>query len=263
VGSLLVFRALTQARLPPLQDAGAADSPVWQALLAKLRAASRWFVRQMDMGRLLAYTSIQKGLLTLVASMMTPLVLSTHSASVLGVVMTAAAAGGVLGSLSLALLNLRRHLVTWVLLLDAFLSLCVVAVGLSQSPLWWGLGAFLAAFAGSMSEACAGTVWMRQAPPAQRASVLSLVSMSGMLTVSLVLLVGGAFSEQVLEPAMAAQGAWAAFLGPWLGTGPGRGIGLLFVGCGGACFVISVLAFLGAGMRHEPSATASAGQQPS
>lgn len=252
LGMGLVFAALTRAGTTA--DARADQALHGSNALRGVYSALAYFARQADMRRLLAYTSIQKGLLTLVASMMTPLVLSTEPARVLGVVMTAAAAGGLMGSLSLAVVNPRRGLVTVVLVLDAALSLFVVAAGSSVSPLWWGVCGFLAAWVGSMSEGCAGTVWMRQAPPGQQAAVLALVSMCGMASVSLVLLGGAALSAQVLEPAMAVGGAWAGTLGTWLGTGPGRGIGLLFVGCGSICLMIALGALAQGGLRRTAHA---------
>lgn len=42
----------------------------------------------------------------------------------------------------------------------------------------------------------------------------------------------------------------AATLGSWIGTGKGRGLALMFVICGSACLVASLLALMNARLRN-------------
>jgi diaminobutyrate-2-oxoglutarate transaminase len=251
-GAIAVFGALSRARQAiggtPTMSPGPAG--LLQGAVTSLSSALSYFLTHQHLAALLLYTVVQKGLLTLVASMMTPLVLATHSSSVLGLVMTGAAVGGLLGSGLLAALNPKKRLMTWILVLDACLSLCVLVAGVAVSPVAWGTCAFLAAFAGSASEGCAATLWMRSTPKEKQGSIFALIGMASLIVVSITVLGGGVFSERVLEPAMAAEGMLQASVGAWLGTGKGRGLGLLFVVCGGACAVISLTALARANLKR-------------
>ena len=62
--------------------------------------------------------------------------------------------------------------------------------------------------------------------------------------------VGGFLADKVFEPALSAQGSMAATLGSWIGTGKGRGLAQMFVICGSACLVASLLALMNARLRN-------------
>jgi diaminobutyrate-2-oxoglutarate transaminase len=190
---------------------------------------------------LLIYMVIQDGLLILVSTMLTPLILSTHSSRELGFVNFCAAAGGLAGSLSLALANTQKSLMTWVLVLDTCLSFGVFVAGLYTSTMVWCACAFGAMFAGSASGALMIAFWMRKTPDAYRGSLFALIGACHLAVASLVMLIGGFIGERVFEPALSVGGRWAPTLGHWIGTGKGRGLGLLFVICGVLCTGVSLV----------------------
>jgi len=66
---------------------------------------------------------------------------------------------------------------------------------------------------------------------------------TGMLAASampLAFAISGPLADRFFEPALARGGAWAATLGPLVGTGPGRGVALLFVILGLSLVVMTV-----------------------
>jgi len=63
--------------------------------------------------------------------------------------------------------------------------------------------------------------------------------------------VAGSLADQVFEPLMAQGGALASTaLGTWMGTGPGRGIGLIYVVSGVLVILISAVAYLNPRIRR-------------
>jgi len=64
------------------------------------------------------------------------------------------------------------------------------------------------------------------------------------------MLVGGSLGEHVFEPALAIGGAWADTIGVWVGTGKGRGLGFMFIVCGAAGLLISLLALTHTRLRR-------------
>lgn len=209
------------------------------------------FLRKEPLMRsLFSYVVIHDGLLVLASSMLTPLILSTHSSAVLGLVTSCGAAGSLAGSLMLVLMNTRHRLMAWSLLCNVCLALCVTAAGLYTSVGIWCACAFFALISGSISGGFGMTLWMRKTPESSRGSVFSLLGLSRLVTSSVVMLVGGVLGQQLLEPALASNGRWQHTVGAILGTGKGRGIGFLFVASGVACAFVSLAALARTGLRR-------------
>ena len=89
-------------------------------------------------------------------------------------------------------------------------------------------------------------VWQRAVPLEIQGRVFAARTAIAMSVMPLASLAAGPLADRLFEPAMRDGGRWAAALGPFVGTGPGRGIALIFVGSGAliACiaFVASRLA---------------------
>jgi hypothetical protein len=67
----------------------------------------------------------------------------------------------------------------------------------------------------------------------------------------LAFLISGPLADRVFEPLMADNGALAGtFVGSILGTGPGRGIGLMFILSGLLLIVASIFAYLNPRVRN-------------
>jgi diaminobutyrate-2-oxoglutarate transaminase len=189
--------------------------------------------------------------MVLATAMVTPLVLSTHSSGVLGLVMSVGIVGGLLGSILVATARLRQGLMQWVLACDALQCAAVLVAGCVTTPALWCAAAFVCLFCGSTSVACSHALWMRKAPAGRQGSVFALIAASNMLVMCAVLLAGGWLADAVLEPAMRAGGALGdTVVSAWFGTGPGRGIGLLFFATGAAGLVLTVFALFHRRLRR-------------
>jgi MFS transporter, DHA3 family, macrolide efflux protein len=71
-----------------------------------------------------------------------------------------------------------------------------------------------------------------------------------MLTLPLAYLVSGPLADRVFEPQMAEGGALAEVLGPYIGVGPGRGIGLMLLTLGLWALTVLVLFWLNPRLRN-------------
>jgi len=245
-GAALVFAALTRAggdvRGGPRHGLRAGDPPVRTSPWASFSGALAYLRKQPLMAALLGYGALVQCLLVLATTLVTPLVLSTHSSDVLGLVMSVGIVGGLLGSVLVATAFIRRGLMRWVLACDAVQCAAVLAAGWATTPAWWCAAAFVCLFCGSTSVACSHALWMRKAPMGRQGSVFALITASNMAVMCVVLLVGGWLADAVLEPALRPGGALVSTVGAWFGTGPGRGIGLLFFVSGAIGLVLTVLA---------------------
>lgn len=247
-GAALVFAALGRAGAQVRgggQHAGtaaAARSSLWHGARASLARALAYLREQPLMAALLGYGALVQCLLVLATALVTPLVLSTHSSGVLGLVMSVGIVGGLLGSVLVATAFIRHGLMRWILACDAVQCAAVLVAGCVTTPAAWCAAAFVCLFCGSTSVACSHALWMRKAPPERQGSVFALISASNMLVMCIVLLAGGWLADAVLEPALRPGGALAATIGAWFGTGPGRGIGFLFFVSGAVGLALTVLA---------------------
>ena len=250
-GAVAAFNALSRVGHAIRGMQADARLSLMQATAASFQAALRYFKDAPLMAVLAAYGVLNDSLIALAAAMMTPLVLSTHSSTVLGTILTGGALGGALGSALLLVARVNRRLMLWVLLANAGLALFVMLLGLPIPPPALCACAFLALLCGSAARGCAFALWIRKTPPANRGSILALLGSLGLLMTCVMVLGGGSLGEHLFEPALAAEGAWAqSAIGAWLGTGKGRGLGFLFTACGAASLVISLLALAHGRLRR-------------
>lgn len=242
-GGCTAFRALTHARLA-IRGRRARRATVFGEAAASFGTAIRYFREVPEMGVLAVYGAVEESLLVLAASMMIPLVLSSRSSDVVGLILSCGALGSLLGSAVLVIAPARRYLMRWILITNIAVSLFVLVTGLTTSTSVWSacsLGAYLA---GTVSSACATALMLRKTPVAIRGSVFALNGALNGIMMCAAMLAGGYLAEHVFEPALADGGAWSNSVGAWIGTGKGRGLAFLFVACGAAGCALSLLALL-------------------
>lgn len=249
-GCFAVFAAFSHAR-QVLAPRPAGERPSFlRGFIGGLGPAFAFFGSEPLMKRLLIYMVLHDGVLALASGMLTPLILATHTSATVGLVTSAGAAGGLAGSLLLVIANTRKRLVVWLLVCNACLSTCVIIAGLRSETWLWCVCAFIALFAGSASSGCAMALWMKRTPRETQGSVFSMLGLCQLVISSIVIFSGGLLVQRVFEPALAAGGEWQSSIGQWLGTGKGRGFGLLFVSCGSLCTGISLFWLVRSSLRH-------------
>jgi hypothetical protein len=149
----------------------------------------------------------------------------------LATVQSAMGIGGVIGGIAMSIWGGPKRRIHGVLLLGgiSFLSSdFLLGVG-RVTPVW----AF-AAFAGSVYipfiVGCDLAIWQAKVPPAVQGRVFSVQTLLQQFTMPLGYLLAGPLADRILEPAMAPGGSLAPIFGGLVGTGPGAGMGLMFVG---------------------------------
>ncbi len=126
-GAALVFAALTRAGGDVRGGLRAGDPSIRTSPWASLAGALAYLREQPLMGALLGYGALVQCLLVLATTLLTPMVLSTHSSDVLGLVMSVGIVGGLLGSILVATAWIRRGLMQWILVCDALQCAAVLA----------------------------------------------------------------------------------------------------------------------------------------
>lgn len=248
-GSLMVIKAFSGLRRAVV--AGTSEpGPVQDSAKGHVRAALAFLTRRRPLPGLLAYTMARGAVLAVATLMMTPLLLSTLGSQALGLAYTWAALGGLAAAGVLIVLGEPRNLMISAGLADAALAACVIGLGWVAQPWAYYTLVFVAICVAGIADACVNALWMRSLGTASRASVFALINMLTIAATSVFTLLAGLAVDHWLQPAMQPGGAYAASLGPWLGTGPGRGLGLLLVGLG-AMFGLLVIATLASGAMRR------------
>ena len=109
------------------------------------------------------------------------------------------------------------------------------------------LGAFCAHLTIAVVYGSNQAIWQSKVPPEVQGKVLAAQQMIATSTKPLAYLAAGPLADRLFEPLLAPGGLLAGSMGPVVGVGPGRGIGLMFLIMG----VIKVAVSLG-GYRYTP-----------
>jgi MFS family permease len=181
-----------------------------------------------------------------------PLVLSQHDARVYGVVQTVLGIGGLVGGLvASAWGGPKKHLVRAVTGGIAFYMVGVIIAGLRIHPAFPALGLGLNVFVVAIVQSISNAIWQLKVSPEVQGRVFSLRYMVATIISPLAYLTAGPLADRVFEPLMREGGALArTLLGKMLGTGPGRGIGLIYVLSGLLVILISAVAYLNPRIRR-------------
>lgn len=178
---------------------------------------------------LLLFTTVVNFLWGMVGALITPLILSFTTSTNLGLIISIAGGGMLLGSLAMSAWGGPRRRVRGVLHFEFLSGLCFILIGLR--PAFWpiALGVFGAHCTIAVIFGSNQAIWQRKVAPEVQGRVFATQQMMAKAAMPLAYLLAGPLAEWVFEPWLSADGALAASVGAIVGIGPGRGIGLLFM----------------------------------
>ncbi len=99
-------------------------------------------------------------------------------------------------------------------------------------------------------NASSQVLWQLKVDPAVQGRVFALRRMIASAVSPIAILAAGPLADSVFEPSMAPGGVFAGSLGTLLGTGPGRGIGLMVVLSGLGMITMAAAGWLHPRVRH-------------
>jgi DHA3 family macrolide efflux protein-like MFS transporter len=193
---------------------------------------------------LLCYFALVNFLLNFAAVLTVPLVLSFGTASMLGVVETVFGSGMLLGGLVMSAWGGPRHRIQGVIGFIALSAAGLFIAGLQPSPYWVGGGLFILMFCIPLASGPSQAIFQTKVSPEVQGRVFAIRSMISRSMMPLAFLIAGPLADIIFEPWMRAGGALAnSIFGTLIGTGTGRGIGLLFTFSGMLLIAASILAY--------------------
>lgn len=155
------------------------------------------------------------------------------------------AVGGVVGGLLLSVWGGPKRRIHGVLAGMIFSSLLgSLPTGIGRTFGFWALGFFIFQFTIPILNGSNQAIWQAKVAPDVQGRVFSVRLLIAQITAPLALLLAGPLADRVFEPALAEGGSLAPLLGWLVGTGPGAGMGLMFVLSGLLGALVGIMGYL-------------------
>lgn len=181
---------------------------------------------------------------SMVIVLIDPLVLSFSTPSTLGGVVSIAGCGMLFGALVMGAWGGPRRRMYGVLGFTVLRGALLFLGGLQANAPLVAVASFVFLFCGQVSQASSQALWQAKVAPDIQGRVFAMGQMLGAVTIPVAFLIAGPLADNVFNPLLAVDGAWANSVGQIIGTGPGRGIGFIYIVLGFLSILITVIAFL-------------------
>ena len=242
VGALLLVRIPQPERMPEHKDKN-----IWQ----DMKFGWSYLSERKGLLGLLLYYAMVNFLLNWSAVLLIPMVLSRFTADVLGIIQTVMGVGMLAGSIIMSAWGgAKRRIPTAI----GFLVLGVtgfIIAGLQPNPFFIGTGVFVLMFFVPLASGNSQVVFQTKVPREIQGRVFSVRSAISQSMMPLAFLVAGPLADKFFEPLLQDGGALAnTFIGQILGTGVGRGIGLMFILSGLVGILVSVMVYANPRIRN-------------
>ncbi len=173
-------------------------------------------------------------------TVLAPMILArtAQNSLVFGSVQTAGAIGGVLGGVLMSAWGGFKRRVHGVLFGWILSGIGMLWLGLSRGLVLWVAAQIFIGLIIPLVNTSNQSIWQAKVAPDLQGRVFSSRRLIAWLTNPISPIIGGTLADFVLEPALSSQGGLSSAFGWLVGTGPGAGMGFLFVLCGvGAALV--------------------------
>lgn len=173
-----------------------------------------------------------------------PLALTIGNATMLGSVMSVGGISMLVGSLIMGAWGGPKRRVYGVLGFMFLQGIALLFIGMRPS-IPFLLGAYvLFTFASPFVNANSGAIWNTKVAQDVQGRVLAASSMVSTTALELGYLSSGPLADNIFEPLLAVNGPLAGSVGRIIGTGPGRGIGFMFIIMGVICVTATIVGLL-------------------
>ncbi|MBP0450448.1 MFS transporter, partial [Kitasatospora sp. RG8] len=218
-----------------------------EPLLREVVTGWRYIVRRHSLVAMVVFFVVFNYLFAVATVLVTPMVLAGGSAVQLGVITAVGGVGAMTGALVMALWGGTRRRATGMIGFTSVVGLAAIVTGSRPQAALTACGLFVLWAALMILNSHWMALIQTKVGMELQGRVLATNQMLAMSMMPLGFLTAGPLSDHVFEPLMRPGGALADSVGMVLGTGPGRGAGLLLVVVG------AVLALWGLlGLAYRP-----------
>ncbi len=186
-------------------------------------------------------------------TLMAPMILARTDMNelIFGSVQSTMAAAGLVGGVIMSAWGGSKRKVHGVLLgwiFSSFFGISLMGIGTGLAI--WLPAAVIVSILSAPINASNQAIWQAKVAPDLQGRVFSARRLIAWLTSPISPLLAGALADYVMEPAMIGQTTLASTFGWLVGTGPGSGMGLLFVFCGLAAGLVGLSGYFIPAIRN-------------
>jgi MFS family permease len=246
---LFAVGALLVVHIPQPKRTETAD--VKPSVWADARFGWNYLQARPGLFGLLWYFAMVNFLLNWSGVLIGPMILARFPASTLGMVQMVVGLGMLAGGILSSVWAGPKRRIPVVIGCIGLAMLGMIVAGLRPSPYFAAGGLFWLMIFIPLASVSSQTVFQSKVPPELQGRVFSIRSTISRSVMPVSYLIAGPLADRVFGPLMEVNGAWAnTFLRVWLGTGAGRGIGLMFVISATVGILVSLLAYASPRIRH-------------
>lgn len=189
-------------------------------------------------------------LMGVVTMLLMPMALTTISARDYGALASVSGVCMLVSGLAVTVWGVPKRRVLAVLGLMVVQGLAVILGGFRPSAWLWVLASSIFYFTAPIASACSEVIWQSKVAPQFQGRVLAATWMIVIGATQIGYLISGPLAQYIFEPLMAVNGPLANSVGAVIGTGAGRGIGLMFLVFGTLYVVITGLSYFSRRLRN-------------
>lgn len=232
----------------PMPERTQAAAPGFASILKDAAYGWNYLSARPGLFGMLWYFALVNFLLGISTVILSPMVLSTGSAATLGALQTAGGVGMLVGSLIISAWGGPKNRILGVLTFIGVGALGLAVMGFSPNPWITGAGLLLFMTVIPMASTSSQGIFQTRVPRDVQGRVFAIRGMISQSIMPLAFIAAGPLADRIAEPLMQPGGALAVTrLGAWLGTGAGRGMGLIYVTAGTLLLIVTLLV---AGIPH-------------
>lgn len=240
--------ALLIVRFPQYRN-DAAKTTEKESLLHAASFGWRYILARPGLLGLLFYFGAVNFLWGMVLPLYQPLILDLSSSQTLGIISSIGGLGVLLGSTLMSAWGGPKKRILGVLGAGGLSGVFLLVTGLQPSLFLIGLGLFGGFFCYPLLNASSQALWQSKVASEVQGRVFAIRRLIAWSTQPLALIVAGPLVERVFDPFIEMNVALATTIKQLIGSGPSRGIGLLFILLGIGLVITALLAYLNPRVR--------------
>ncbi len=248
------FAALGTIILSRIPQPERVDPQIKESQWQEAMAGWRYLKSTGGLLGLVFYFALVNFMINYAAVLTSPMVLANFSPAILGYIQTAGGVGMLIGSVLLSVWGGPKKKIFSILLFISISSVGLVIAGLRPNAFLIAVGYFVMLFLIPLASGSSQAIFQTKVPLELQGRVYAMRGMISRSMMPLAFLTAGPIADFVFEPMLREGGALVnTFVGQVIGTGPGRGIGLIFIIAGTATILISIIAYLNPNLRQIES----------
>jgi MFS family permease len=246
---LFAVLTLLIVRIPSPKPAARVEKSKSDTWRQEISYGWRYITARPGLFGLLIFLTTVNFLWGMVGALITPMILGFTTSANLGLLISIAGGGMLVGSLVMTVWGGPRRRIYGVLNFELLSGVCFFLIGLRPSFWLVALGVFGAHTTIAIIFGSNQAIWQSKVAPGVQGRVFATQQMLAKAATPLAYLLAGPLAERIFEPLLTSNGILSSSMGQAVGTGPGRGIALLFIAMGILKIAVSLAAYLNPNIR--------------